>query len=576
MKKKNKNENGVSLSFEKSIIILSCFYALFIFLIYYFALPFLNFNSVGFYFFITLILGYIGTVILMFNSDKLIKKNEGKVYTKIIGFESVNGKPIRRKVGSNEKFSKGMLCLRGIVYSICICLGFLAIMGTVGSKLFMSKSYYKQLTITEGTEEELLDIFNYDDGEVLLPIIDKDLAFKLAQASLGDYGAQYSIDYDNFTLQSVTRNGVDKLVRIAPLEYSTVFVSLARMNKGTIGYIEVNVVTKETKLVIVDGGLKYMPTSVFGKDLSRHVRFQYPTRMYQEFNFEIDDEGNPFWIIPTYKKEIFLLSGTTPNGVIVVNPVNGESEFYELGKEPKWIDRTVDERIVEKQSTNALKYKHGFFNVYLGEKKEVFQLSDGYNYFIKDGNTYLVSSITSPNENDQTSIGFVAVNLKTKQATKYFFEGITEMRAREIAMNDARVKAQALDSTWPILISYDGVETYFLVLKNAVKSQKIVYIDVKTGELVAIGDSIEEAKAEYDKLLTNSGNSVQKEIEFNGIVTEVRDLNDFIEFMIDSVNDKYFVISPTLNLKARFIEKGDNCKIICYDYDTYYYVVDIS
>ena len=37
-----------------------------------------------------------------------------------------------------------------------------------------------------------------------------------------------------------------------------------------------------------------------------------------------------------------------------------------------------------------------------------------YNYFIKNGQTYYVSCITSPNENDQTSIGFVTINLKDK------------------------------------------------------------------------------------------------------------------------------------------------------------------
>ena len=129
-------------------------------------------------------------------------------------------------------------------------------------------------------ESELKEVFDYDKGNVLLPIIDKDLAFKLAQASLSDYGAQYTIDYDNFTLISVTRNGKDQLLRIAPLEYSNFFVSLNRMKEGTIGYIEVNVVTKETKLVEVNGGLKYMPTSIFNYDLDRHIRFKYPTEMY--------------------------------------------------------------------------------------------------------------------------------------------------------------------------------------------------------------------------------------------------------------------------------------------------------
>jgi hypothetical protein len=53
--------------------------------------------------------------------------------------------------------------------------------------------------------------------------------------------------------------------------------------------------------------------------------------------------------------------------------------------------------------------------------KEVFQLSDGYNYLLKDNATYYISCITSPNENDQTSIGFLIINLKTNCMKKFFY-----------------------------------------------------------------------------------------------------------------------------------------------------------
>ena len=375
---------------------------------------------------------------------------------------------------------------------------------------------------------------------------------------------------------SVTRNNESQLVRIAPLEYSNFFVSLNRMTQGTIGYIEVNVVTKETKLVIVDGGLKYMPSSILNYDLDRHIRFTFPTEMYSEFNFEIDNEGNPFWIIPTFKKEIGVINGPTAKSVLVVNPVTGEINKYNIGEEPSWVDRTVNEDIVNIQATNSFRYKNGFFNVHFGQKKEVFQLSDGYNYFIKNGQTYYVSCITSPNENDQTSIGFVTINLKTKQATKYFVNGITEMRAREIAMNDARVKAQALTATWPILINYKDVETYFIVLKNDVQSQKIVFVNVKNGELVGMGDTIEEAKAEYDKLLADSGNTVNETITITGVVDRIRDLGETIEFTLKDSNDKYFVVTPSISIDARFIQVGDNVTIKCNDYETYYYVLELT
>ena len=116
---------------------------------------------------------------------------------------------------------------------------------------------------------------------------------------------------------------------------------------------------------------------------------------------------------------------------------------------------------------------------------------------------------------------------------------------------------------------------YFIVLKNDVQSQKIVFINVKNGELVAMGDTIEEAKAEYDKLLADSGNAVVESIKIEGIVERIRDLGDQIEFIIKDYKDKYFVVAPSVSIDARFIQVGDNVSITCNDYGTYYYVLEL-
>ena len=564
-----------NLSVKKIIIIGSILLILGLFLVYYITLPIFNFGNVGFYGYVWFFISFVLSIISCALSDKLIKKYQSKVF-KRYRYNSHLNKFEKEEVYAEDKFNKIVLVFKSIIYTALVIILFLILCGIFGSKLFRAKAYFNQLDITEASEEELKEVFDLDKGNVLLPIIDKDLAFKLAQASLNEYGAQYTIDYDNFTLISVTRNNKDELVRIAPLEYSNFFVSLSRINKGTIGYIEVNVVTKETKLVKIEEGLKYMPTAILNYDLDRHIRFTYPTEMYDEYNFEIDDNGNPYWVIPTYKKQIGVISGPTAKGVIIVNPITGDINKYNLGEEPSWVDRTINESIVDSQATNAFRYKNGFFNVHFGEKKEVFQLSDGYNYFIKNGQTYYVSCITSPNENDQTSIGFVTINLKTREAHKYYVNGITEMRAREIAMNDARVKAQALTATWPLLINYEGIETYFIVLKNEVQSQKIVLLNVKDGELVAMGNTLEEAKAEYDKLLADSGESSLETKTITGEVIRIRDLGETIEFILKDNEEKYFVVSPSVSLDARFIQIGDNVSIKCNDYGEYYYVLELT
>lgn len=535
-------------------------YALLCFLVWYFALPFLNFRDPGFYFFLMLVLALPSAVVYAVISKKRSKNDKRSEYT-AYKYDKRKGSFVKVKKDIASKYEINTLLVRGAIYCVALFVSLVVIFSLTGLKIFNAKAYANQLEITQGDSEDLNTIFDYESGEVLLPRIDKDLAFRLAEARLGDYGSQYSIDYDNFTLISINRNGTTELIRVTPLEYATPFVALSRMNQGTIGYIEVNVITQEAKLVeYTDGeGLKYMPSGIFSMDLDRLIRSKYPSAIYRDKYFEIDNDGNPYWVVPTLRKEVGMFSGSEPEGVLVVDPKTGNIDSYKLEDKdlPNWLQRAVDETVIEEQANNALTYKNGFWNT-LFAKKEVFQLSDGYNYFIKDGNTWYVSCITSPNNNDQTSVGFLIVNLKTKESIRYSNPGITEMRAREIAQGDERVKAQNLNSTWPILITYHNVPTYFVVLKNDVLSQKIVLINVEDGTLVAMGDTLDAAKQEYEALLAGKG-IISSTTNPSGTFTveRIRDLGDKIQFTVVGLGDVYFEVDVNVSLDARFLQVGD-------------------
>ena len=574
MAKKRKKTNKRNWTFKHKYITFIASGLVFLFLVYYLALPIFNFRNVGFYIYLSLIAAYI----LIIVKEVLVYKK------KVIGHEDdacdgikydyTTGKFYKGKKVISQKYS----FINVLGYNLLITFGglllVLIIIGLSGAKIFNAKKYYSQLEVSNGTMEEFETVFNYDSGSVKLPILDSDLAFKLAQAKLSQYGAQYTIDYDNFTLISITRDGEEQLVRIAPLEYSNFFVSLNRMNQGTVGYIEVNVITKEAKIVEFEDGLKYMPSAILSKDLDRYIRFNFPSEIVEGKYFEIDDNGNPYWVVPTLKKEIGIAQGPSAKGLIIVDPISGEIKKYKLGEEPEWVDRATHEYIADIQTTNSFKFKNGWFNAVLGQKKEVFQISDGYNYFIKDGKTYYVSCITSPNENDQTSIGFVTINLKNREATFYAIDGITEMRAREIAENDYRVKAQAFTSTWPILIDMNGVPTYFLVLKNEVQAQMIVFIDVETGIKVGMGENIEAAKSDYLKQLDvniNDSKTVSSKVIY------IRDLDSRIEFMLEGI-DRYFVVDvneKTAN-EIRFMQVNDEFELTYSEEANYNLVISME
>ena len=557
---------------KKWFIYCTILYVLVMFLVIYLGLPYLNLTDISFYLTFMLAISYPIAVVLILISKRNGKYNNTQT-TKSYQYDQTKGKWVSKEknLSTVDLVFKSLLKIFGI---FILCLGVLKL---IGIKMFNAKAYANQLEITTGTTEDLNKTFDYEEGEVKLPVIDKELAAKLAQAKLDEYGAQYSIDIENFTIISVERNGGTELLRVTPLEYDNVFVAMSRMSKGTVGYIEVNVVTQVAKLVKFDDndGLKYMPSGILKYDLDRHIRKHYPSVLYNHKYFEIDNEGNPYWVVPTIKKSIGVFDGATPSGVLLVNPITGEIQKYDLGDQPSWVQRCVDEHIMEVQANNALSLKNGFWNT-LFAKKEVFQLSDGYNYLLKDNATYYISCITSPNENDQTSIGFLIVNLKTKEAIRYSCPGITEMRAREIAMYDERVKAQELEATWPILVSYHGVPTYFVVLKNDVQFQKAVFLNVDNGALVGMGSDITNAKVEYDNLLSNESIVQKENKEVKGTVTKIRDLGNTIEFMIDTMPDVYFSCDINLSLVARFLSVGENVVITYNEYPTYNLVVEIK
>lgn len=538
---------------------------------YYFALPIMNFKSPSLYFPLIILFAVVfGGIAVLLRKSILTKiSSKGKTYSKTV----MKGKEVKKRlVSAEEKFTESKLFLYGASLGVVLVCVVCIVASVAGSKLCRSKSYFKQLAVQEGNIEEFNESFDLLTDDVKLPLIDKDLSFKLAQARLSNYGAQYSIDSENFTILSVA----GQLYRVTPLEYSGLFVSLSKASQGSSGYIKVNVETTESELVLVDGGIKYLPSGKFKYDLVRHIRLSYPTTLFNDYYFEIDDTGKPYWVIPTYTNEFSLFGGENSTGIILCNPVTGETNKYAIGEEPQWVDRVVNDKLAESQATNSLKYKNGYFNAHFGQKKEVFQASDGYNYFIKDNHTYYVSCMTSPNEGDQTSIGFITVDLKTKQAMKYYIDGITEMRCRSIAMLDESVKAQQLDSTWPILVSYNKVPTYFVVLKNEVQYQKLCLINVSDGSIVAMDNTLSAVTSKYQALLANKNPDIGETKQLSGEVTAIRDLGDSIEFMISAITDKYFVVNVDISLTARFMKVGDQITISYKEYTDYNYVVELS
>jgi len=395
---------------------------------------------------------------------------------------------------------------------------------------------------------------------VLLPTIDKDLSIAVAQGKVGPYGAQYQIDTDIFSSINVIREGTQRMVRVSALDYAGFFVALAA--NGAPGYVEVDQSTGEGRLVETDQPLRYTPKALFRLDLRRHLRRAYRRALFGYWSFEIDEDGNPWWIVPVLEHTVGLFGGEELLGIIVVDPRSGEHTYYDHGSEPVWIDRVVPSDLVLRQANNRLGLKNGWKNRAFGARTEVFQVSDGYNYVSTVdgawGRTWLVSGVTSPNEADQTLVGLLMVDLKTREARRYDFGGITEMRARQIAENDERVRAQALDATWPVPVIIEGSPAYYMMLKNNVQRQRFVLLDVDTGNRIAMADSWEGTRAQFLDLFGAVAISDDELTELAGTVLRVRAAGDGTQlFLLEGDPATRYRVSAELNNGALFLAPGD-------------------
>ncbi len=158
---------------------------------------------------------------------------------------------------------------------------------------------------------------------------------------------------------------------------------ITNRNTGIPAYIQIDMTSQDVELVRLEEGIKYSPFEHFGRNLNRYVRFRYPTAMIRSTNFEIDENGIPYWVCAVEDKTIGLFGGTDITGAIVINAVTGEHSYYNVEDVPRWIDKVYDANLLIEQYDYYGTLKKGFINSIFGQR-ECLQSTEGYNYIALD------------------------------------------------------------------------------------------------------------------------------------------------------------------------------------------------
>jgi hypothetical protein len=516
---------------------------------FYVSLPAINLMNPDFYVFLITLSAFYCVI-------EVVSKGLHKASAEM----EYNNAPLNMiKIMAKDIFKK---CTIPVSITLAILLVF--VLGQIiSSPFFRANAYRDLLKVNPGD-------FAIEVSEIQLssqiPMVDTDSAQRLGERKMGelaDMVSQFEVARDYTQI-----NHRGRPVRITSLQYGDVIKWFNNRSDGFPVYFIVDMVTQNVDVIwisdVVEGatGIKYSPYDHFSRHLARHVRFNYPTFMFDAANFTIDDDGVPYWVCPRIVRRIGPFGGKDIQGAVLVNAITGECDYFE--DLPVWVDRVFSADLILEQYNFHGRYQHGFLNSMFGQKS-VTKTTDGYNYIAIGDDVYMYTGITSAGS-DQSNIGFILTNQRTKATTFYSVAGATE----HSAMASARGAVQHLnyDSTFPLLLNISSQPTYFSALKDSAGLVKMyAMVNVEQYQIVATGTTVEECYRHYrDQLARNNLGevSLQNSIEVTGVIAEIRSAviygNTQYYIRLEGT-DYFYIVSATESEIAVVLSVGDRVSL---------------
>lgn len=498
------------------------------FISYYLVLPALNIHNTGFWAWL-LFLGIIFTTVSALVSATTNNVMHAKKAPKIVMV------PIL------------------VVFGIIVIL----LIGAISSaKIFNAKRFANRITVTTAAfEEDMPETTNVNN----IALMDSESAAIIGNRTLGslsDVVSQFEIaaTYSQINYQNTPK-------KVANLEYADFFKWFRNRKEGIPGFVMVDPLYNSAEYVKSQNKMKYAESAYFSKDLKRALRFAYPTKIFQNMYFEIDDAGNPYYIVSCMKPNAGLFGAMDVNEVIIFNPCDGSSELYALKDVPSWVDIVFDGDLASEKYNWYGMLSGGYLNSLFGNKN-CKRVTDDYGYIVQNDDVWYYTGITSVNK-DESNIGFILTNARTGEYKFYPVIGAEEYSAMHAAEGEVQEKGYV--ASFPSLINVDGQATYIMVLKDSGGLVKLyALVNVEKYSIVGIGTTQQEAMSDYKKLLAKNNitagtpDETAKQIEIT--VCEIRVVNvdnTPIIYLLDKEGGKAYKGYLNMDESLIMIQEGD-------------------
>lgn len=491
--------------------------------------------------------------------------------------------------GVSQQEQKEQNHRNGMLFFIpAITIVILIVIAIAGSPIFHSGKYSNIMTVQDSVfEDDLAETLN-TDSIALMDTYSAQMLGDREIGSLSDVVSQYNVASDYTQIDYNARP-----LKVSPLEYAGFFKWINNRSEGIPGYVTVDPVSMSADYQKSDEGMRYVPSAYLMQDLKRHIRFQYPTAMFGNLHFEIDESGKPYYIASVYTKEVLLFGGTNVKGSIIVDPSDGSSQYYDVEDVPKWADMVFDGDLLCQQYNWHGTLSNGFINSIIGKKgcnrvtmyareEEDSGSADAvpqndYGYVAKDGDIWIYTGITSVN-GDSSNIGFIMANERTGETHYYEIAGADERSAMNAA--EGEVQEKRYQASFPSLINVDGQPTYIMVLKDASGLVKLyAAVNVEQYNLVTTAETQEKCIQKYRELIgapsktdsqqkddgteNNSSEALQPEGTKDIIVSAVRDVDINGNTYLYVITDQNEIYRQKIsdNEKLLFLKSGDRITI---------------
>lgn len=352
---------------------------------------------------------------------------------------------------------------------------------------------------------------------------------------------------------------------VSPIEFSDFFRALGS-DKYLPGYVTVDVSTNKQVEIVNDMQMNYAPSALFNNALSRHVHFSYPNVLLYTPSFEIDDEGNAYWVVP-YGHYKFFLTFEIVDGVILVNPTTGDIEKYEMGKIPNWVNTVIPADIAEMYCNVYGENSEGFIAKAFSASTQ-FTLTkwtwegsgdDAWSIiFDENGEMWYTSDTTRYAGSERTMVGYIMMSARTGEIL--YNSDIKGINGNGICQNFKQPYKEK--SGWvlaePTLYSIDNIPTWFSVIVDENGEIQMYCFGTLEGN-IATDPNFAKALSGYRSLINSQGSTIVDDnlLEISGTVFRSNVINDNTYIIISTNKELVISVPDYVSDLAKMTRDGD-------------------